>query len=72
LAEEIGYEHKERCTRRVSYFEFVSRSDKLRAIPKTGGRLYGTAISDGSYQECNPTHQIVHKFVLFHEINLFR
>jgi hypothetical protein len=71
LAEEIGYEHEERCAGRVSYFKFVSCGDEFWTIPKAGGRLYGAAISEGCYHESNPTHQIVHKFVLFHEINMF-
>ena len=72
MAEKIGYEHKERCAGRVSYFEFVSRGDEFRAVPKAGGRFYGATIGNGSYQESEPTHQVVHKFVLFHEICFVR
>jgi hypothetical protein len=72
LAEEIGCEHKERCTRRVSYFEFIPCGNEFGTIPKAGSRFYGATIGNGSHQKSEPTYQVIHKFVLFHEIYFVR
>ena len=66
LREQIRHQHEERCSGRVTDFQLVSGSNKLRAIPETGSRLYGQAIDGCRNDESKPTHQVVYGSVLFH------
>ena len=66
--EEVGHEHEERCSGRVSHFQFITGGDEFRAVPETGGRLDGQAVDRGRDEESNPTCQVVDELVLFHSV----
>jgi hypothetical protein len=61
-------EHLEQgVSRRVSDFQFVGRSDKFAAIPKTGGRLNGQEVGNGGYGKYYPTGNVVNTFETIHD-----
>ena len=66
LTEKICCKHEERCARGMTNFQFISCCYKFGTIPKTGGRLYGRAISKSCNHKCQPSNQIVNLIVLFH------
>ena len=71
LGEEVGGKHEERCTGRVTHFEFITGGDELRAVPETGSRLDGHAVDYCRNEEGEPTHQVVDTTVLSHSESLF-
>ena len=66
LAKQISRQHKKRCAGRMSDFQLIACSDKLRAIPETCGRFYCQAVDGCRNDECKPTHKVVYGSVLFH------
>ena len=71
LAEQVGCQHKERSTRRVSYFQFISTCDKFGTVPKAGSRLNGHAVGKCCNGKGKPSHQIVDFVVLLFHVNYF-
>ena len=68
MGEEIGYQHEERSSRRMPYFQFVTCGDKLGTVPETDCRLYRGAIGEGGDRESHPSQDIVHQSVLSHSV----
>ena len=71
LREEIGREHEEGCTGRVTDFHLIACGDKLRTVPERGCRFDGRAIDKGGNEEREPPHDIVYESELFHVSLLF-
>ena len=66
MCEEIAQEHEERCPWWVTDFLLVGSCNKLRTVPETGCRLNRGTINKSRNDECDPSKDIVHQFVLFH------
>ncbi len=66
MREQIGREHEERRSGRVSDFEFVACGDELRTVPKAGCRLNRGAVDKRGNGKGKPSEDVVHKSKLFH------
>jgi hypothetical protein len=50
----------------MTYFQLVSGRNKLSAIPKTGGRLYGHQVNRSGYPKGKPAQRIINQFIRLH------
>ena len=56
LRNDIGSKHKERCSRRMAHFEFVTTQNELRTIPERGSGFHRRNIGKGGDGEHHPPH----------------
>ena len=68
LCEEIGRKHEERCPRGMTDLQLIACSDKLRAVPETGGRLNSAAVSECSNGKSHPPHYGIHRLEILHNM----
>ena len=68
LRKEVRCQHKERCSRRVSYLQLVGRRNELTAIPETCGRLHCHQINCRSDRKDNPPQHVVDQFIISHTL----
>ena len=59
VGKEAGRQHEDGVSRRVTHFQFISRSYKFTAVPKTGGRLQSQDIGNRRNDEDHPSQHIV-------------
>ena len=68
LREQVGRQHKERCSGRMPYFQLVSRRNELTAIPETGSGFDSHQIDGRSDRKNDPAQHVVDQFILSHTL----
>jgi len=66
IGEEPCRNHKDRVSGRVSHLQFISRRDKLSAVPETCGRFERQGVNDGRNKKNRPPEDVVKFFVTYH------
>jgi hypothetical protein len=51
----------------VTNFQSITSSNKLWTVPERGCRFDGGTIYEGCHKEGEPSHNIVHETILFHQ-----
>ena len=70
LRKEVACQHEEGGARGVSHLKFVGGGDKLWAIPETCRGLYRRTVGESRNGKGEPSKDVIHQIVLFHNEQL--
>ena len=54
MRKEVGYQHEDWRTRRVTDFQLVTTGDEFRTVPQAGSWFYGQSVDNGSNGKHEP------------------